>query len=249
MPEQPATLAEALIALQSRLPRITRDNTADVQTKTGRNYTYRYADLNSIHEAVFPLLAECGLCWVCTPTIWADRFVLTYRLTHAASTEYIEGWYPLPSSGGPQDIGSAITYARRYALTAVLGIAPADDDDGKAAQASYEERVAAGRMDRGQVREHNRLVRDTLADDKRAERVKGPAPDSAEWEVPDEDTPGSINAQQRARIMALFGKAGITDRQDRLAYAMSKLDLPELASSNDLSYRQALALIEHLEGE
>jgi hypothetical protein len=44
----------------------------------------------------------------------------------------------MPSKGGPQDIGSAISYARRYALMAFLGLAT-DDDDGAGAQKAAKE--------------------------------------------------------------------------------------------------------------
>src|SRR5690606_36854591 len=93
---------------------------------------YKYADLNDVQEALFPLLAEYGLTWTTAPTLTPNGFALHYSLRHA-SGEAIEGDYPLPS-GTPQEIGSAITYARRYALCAVTGLAPVgDDDDGAAA--------------------------------------------------------------------------------------------------------------------
>jgi hypothetical protein len=47
--------------------------------------------------------------------------------------QYIQGRYPIqPVKNDPQGLGSAITYARRYSLMAIVGIAP-DDDDGEAA--------------------------------------------------------------------------------------------------------------------
>jgi hypothetical protein len=57
-----------------------------------------------------------------------DRFVLAYKLLHV-SGESVAGEYPLPTGGTPQALGSAITYGRRYALCAVTGLAPEDDDD------------------------------------------------------------------------------------------------------------------------
>src|SRR5215469_8913840 len=127
---RPGSLAEALTQLQTRLPRITKDATAD----TGK-YTYSYANLASITETVAPILAGLDLYWTCKPTMADGQFVLRYKLGHAPTGEYEEGDYPLPA-GTPQTQGGAITYARRYALCAVLGIAPAeDDDDAQAAEA------------------------------------------------------------------------------------------------------------------
>ncbi|HVH80169.1 MAG TPA: ERF family protein [Stellaceae bacterium] len=233
MSDQPGTLAAALIRLQARLPRITKGETAEVPTKTGGKYTYSYASLSDIHDSIFPLLGECGLAWVTRPTLSAGgKFVLLYSLIHAETGEEYAGEYPLPEAGGSQALGSAITYARRYALTAVLGIAPAeDDDDGHAAQTDWKP-PANPRF-------------------RKAQRSHGTPDDDPWYDQPAEgaDDPGTISDRQRAKIMALFNTAGILARQDRLAYAMSKLDLPELASSNDLSIRQAHQLITCLESE
>lgn len=126
-------IAAALAAFQAELPRVGKDNTARVTSEKGQ-YTYRYADLSEITPAVVPLLAKQGLAWTTRPTLWPDgKFVLHYALTHT-SGEAIEGTYPLPNpASSAQALGSAITYARRYALCAVTGVAPGDDDDDAAA--------------------------------------------------------------------------------------------------------------------
>jgi hypothetical protein len=134
MPESvPGSLAEALITLQASLPRITKDSTG----QAGNRET-KYANLAAITDAVLPRLAEVGLAWVCRPTMHEGQFVLAYGLIHAVADEELGGFYPLPNSN-PQSIGGAITYARRYALCAVLGLAPAEDDD-DANRASQEAR-------------------------------------------------------------------------------------------------------------
>ncbi len=119
----------ALVELQGQLPRITKDLTAKVKSeRTGAQYTYSYADLALISREVLPLLSKCGLAFVSRPTMVDGRFVLAYELRHA-SGEQIAGEYPLPDRGSPQEVGSAITYARRYCLCAVTGLAPDDDDN------------------------------------------------------------------------------------------------------------------------
>lgn len=131
----PATLAEALAVLQTRLPRIGKDKTAKVKTRTGADYSYDYANLATISAKLMPLMGPLGLAFTCQPTMREDgKFGLAYQLLHV-SGELIDGLYPLPQSGSPQDIGSAITYARRYCLCAVTGVSPdEDDDDGQAAE-------------------------------------------------------------------------------------------------------------------
>lgn len=120
-------LLSVLHDLQQHLPTVAKANTAD----TGK-YKYKYADLIDVQAAIFPLLDKYNLTWTTAPTLTPQGFALHYALRHV-SGEAIEGDYYLPA-GTPQEIGSAITYARRYALCAVTGLAPGgDDDDGAAA--------------------------------------------------------------------------------------------------------------------
>lgn len=136
------TLAHALVELQSQLPPLGKGRSAKVETKSGGSYSYDYADLSDVTDAIMPLLGKCGLAFVCTPTMNdAGSFVLGYRLMHV-SGERIEGEYPLSRDGTPQSVGSAITYARRYVLCAVTGLVAAADDDGRVAQAASENRPA-----------------------------------------------------------------------------------------------------------
>lgn len=119
---------KALAELQGALPRITKDLIAKVKSeRTGAQYTYSYADLALISREAMPLLSKLGLSFTSRPTLHGDKFVLAYELRHI-SGEQIAGEYPLPDRGTPQEIGSAITYARRYSLCAITGIAPDDED-------------------------------------------------------------------------------------------------------------------------
>ena len=104
-------LLSALHDLQQHLPTVAKANTAD----TGK-YKYKYADLIDVQAAIFPLLDKYNLTWTTAPTLTPQGFALHYALRHV-SGEAIEGDYYLPS-GTPQEIGSAITYARRYAALA-----------------------------------------------------------------------------------------------------------------------------------
>lgn len=132
MTEQPDTLAAALAAFQNKLPRILKAETAQVRSDKG-NYSYTYADLADVSAQIMPTLGEVGLSFMCRPTYTSDgRFVLAYSLLHS-SGERADGEYPLPTGGTPQQLGSAITYGRRYCLCAVTGVAPEDDDDDGAA--------------------------------------------------------------------------------------------------------------------
>ncbi len=142
MSDKPATLAAALAAFQAALPTIRKGETAKVPTKSGGEYSYKFADLADVNGVVMPLLGAVGLSFSAKPTLRENRFVLAYRLLHE-SGEFDDGEYPLPQSGTPQEYGSAITYARRYVLCSITGVAPDKDDDG--AQASTRAHVATER--------------------------------------------------------------------------------------------------------
>lgn len=137
------TLTAALAAVQADLPVVGKDQKATVKSDKG-SYTYKYANLAAVSAAILPLLSKNGLAWVTLPTFdEGGRFVLRYELRHV-SGESLAGSYPLPNTSRPQEMGSAITYARRYALCAVTGVAPEEDDD----NASAAERSASLREER-----------------------------------------------------------------------------------------------------
>lgn len=119
-----ASLAAALSAFQYELPNVQKGSRND-------HFKSSYADLADVVGAVLPALARQGLAWITVPTMTEAGFVLQYSLKHVLG-ESIDGVWPLPdpASATPQAVGSAVTYAKRYALSAVTGVAPDEDDDG-----------------------------------------------------------------------------------------------------------------------
>lgn len=146
MTENTTGLATALATVQGQLTAVGKDKTVNAGPMR-----YTYADLAAVQAAVFPLLSAAGLAWMARPT-WDDqgRFVLAYSLLHGPSGEREDGAYPLPdpTRGTPQQAGSAITYAKRYCLSAIVGVAT-EDDDGQAA--SQDTAPRARRAERGAV--------------------------------------------------------------------------------------------------
>ena len=93
----------------------------------------KYADLSAVREAVLPALNKHGLSVMQFPCELDDAPALTTLLTHT-SGEWVETTMKVrPTKSDPQAIGSAVTYARRYALQSITGVAADDDDDGHAA--------------------------------------------------------------------------------------------------------------------
>ena len=132
MPDTRAALAAALAAVQAELPEVKKTRSADVNNKEGRFlYSYSYADLSDASAAILPILGKHGLSFTTFPGHQPDgKFGLRYWLLHKDGGS-IEGFFEIADQGGMQMIGGRITYARRYCLCAVTGIAAEDDVDAR----------------------------------------------------------------------------------------------------------------------
>jgi hypothetical protein len=101
--------------------------------KVNPHFKSKYADLPTIRDAVTGVLSKHGLAIAQFTRCGEHGTVLVTRLMHADGG-VIDGEFPLPNlSDQPQKMGSAITYARRYSLAAMCGIAAEEDDDAEAA--------------------------------------------------------------------------------------------------------------------
>jgi hypothetical protein len=99
--------------------------------KTNPHFKSKYADLAAVRDATVPALAKHGLALTQLTGFRENSLALYTRLSHADG-EWIEAEYPL-AAGTPQQMGSAMTYARRYCWAAICGIAADEDDDANAA--------------------------------------------------------------------------------------------------------------------
>jgi hypothetical protein len=125
------TLHQKLHRAKLAIGKVTKNSTAKIPTKNG-TMNLVYADINAIIEAVEPILLENGLLLlqpiqnesICTQIIDIDSGVM------------VESSMKLPVTVQPKDMGSAITYYRRYTLQSALSLQAIDDD---AQQASKEQ--------------------------------------------------------------------------------------------------------------
>ncbi len=91
----------------------------------------KYADLSSILESIKEPLHMAGLVFTQLPSGTNE---LTTFLIDVASGEFFQSTLSMtPTKNDPQGAGSALTYARRYSLTAILGLQTEEDDDGNTA--------------------------------------------------------------------------------------------------------------------
>lgn len=123
-------IAKALAAAQTEMGKAQKDS-------TNPHFRSKYADLGNVMDACLPALNKHGIAVIQTME-GSDigRFMVT-RFIHE-SGESLD--CPVPLIIGKNDmqgLGSAMTYARRYGLMALAGIAP-DDDDGNAAVTSMD---------------------------------------------------------------------------------------------------------------
>lgn len=119
-------IAKALSEFQGKITPVPKD-------ATNPFYKSKYADLSSIISHVQELLKKNGLSVSQLPNESDDKISVTTLLMHT-SGEWLSGTISMkPAKLDPQGFGSAMTYARRYSLSAILGIASEEDDDGNSA--------------------------------------------------------------------------------------------------------------------
>ena len=136
--ENIAKLAEALAKAQGKMK-------AAAKGTKNNFYGSQYADLPAVWNVCRDALSENGLSVVQTTKVERKGeipvLLMETTLLHT-SGEWIKGEYPIePVKHDPQGYGSAFTYARRYALMAMVGVVADDeDDDGNAASGKEDER-------------------------------------------------------------------------------------------------------------
>ena len=123
-------LAAAMAKFQGEVPAVKFDEKVKVTMKSGGSYTFSYASMGAIKETCRPILAKNGLAVM---QLIGEKH-LTTMLTHE-SGEYISEALELRIRDNmtPQEIGSLITYMKRYSYSAVLGLVTDEDEDGNIA--------------------------------------------------------------------------------------------------------------------
>ena len=125
-PAEEKALNAAIAKAQGELPAIPTNKTVDTGT-----FKYEYADLGSILALVRPVLSKHGLALIQrleNPSGGGPS--IRTELRHADGG-VIAASFPLGEWKTPQQLGSMVTYIRRYATVSMLGIATEEDDDGR----------------------------------------------------------------------------------------------------------------------
>lgn len=131
-------LSTKFMKVLNEVPNFVTDETAQAGKKT-----YKYLNLATILKTIKPVFEKHGLAF--SQRVTFDNTGEARQVIGTVETiifdneeQMVACSYPFFVTGDPQQVGSAITYARRYSLYAVLGIFPDKDDDGAYAKQRYE---------------------------------------------------------------------------------------------------------------
>lgn len=117
-------IVKSLFAARQKFTKVKKD-------KTNSHLKNKYATLDSVLDAIMPALTDEGIFETqgMSEQVLQGQIQLITRFTHVESGQWVEYYTTLPlQKNDPQGLGSAMTYARRYALVAALGLSQADDD-------------------------------------------------------------------------------------------------------------------------
>lgn len=153
----------AMAAAKAEIPVITKNRSVKyISKRTNETTSYNHEDMAGIARIVDPILTKHGLSYRYRTSSEPGKpiqvtCIIAHKLGHNEETSLTA---PPDDSGGKnniQAIGSTVTYLQRYSLKAALGLAAAEDDDGKASEAlEY--------ITEAQVAELTKLIVDTGGD-------------------------------------------------------------------------------------
>ena len=130
-------LNQKFMRVLNEVPNFNTDETAQAG-----NRTYKYLNLATLLKNIKPIFEKHGIAFSQKVTFDGTgdgRQILgtVETIIFDENQQQTVCSYPFFVTGDPQQVGSAITYARRYSLTTVLGIFPDKDDDGSYAKQQY----------------------------------------------------------------------------------------------------------------
>ncbi len=133
--------SELINELASALSKLQEQMQSAIKDSSNPFFKSNYADLNSCWNACRPVLGKNNLCVTQTTHMVNEKLVLCTTLIHS-SGQWMSSYLPIePVKKDPQGIGAAISYMRRYGLSAMLGIVTEDADGEQAMQRSEQDMI------------------------------------------------------------------------------------------------------------
>lgn len=180
-----------------------------IKEATNPAFRSKYATLASVRAAVNEPIASQGLAIIQAPSAEGAHVTVETRIVHSSGQWMASTLAAQARDATPQGIGSAVTYLRRYALMAMCGIAPSDeDDDGNSASLASQPR--GKRKEQPEERPQRQSQHDpSWADDQRAFMARLAEPDigatydevCAECERLGRPRPSQLTADQRRGLV------------------------------------------------
>jgi hypothetical protein len=125
--------SENINELAASLSKAQGEMQAAIKDSINPFFKSKYADLGSVWDAARPVLCKYGLCVMQSTEILGEKIVMSTILAHS-SGQWVKSYLPLnPSKNDSQGMGAAMTYLRRYSLSALVGVVCDEDDDGETA--------------------------------------------------------------------------------------------------------------------
>lgn len=164
----------------------------------------KYADLASVWDAIRAPLAANGLSVLQLPSADGPKVTITTLLAHKSGQWVQSALTVTAKEDTPQAVGSAITYARRYALQSTVGVAP-EDDDGERAQ---------GRGTQTQRAKYTPAQQDVV-DKRLAEITESKQRAELAWAAQFKELAATIGHDEYARLLGVEGYQSARDIADQ----------------------------------
>ena len=131
-------LSKKFMQVLNEVPNFSTDETANAGSRT-----YRYLNLATLLKNIKPIFEKHGIAFSQKVTFngtgdGRQTLGTVETIIFDENEQQTVCEYPFYITGDPQQVGSAITYARRYSLTTILGIFPDKDDDGGYAKQKFD---------------------------------------------------------------------------------------------------------------
>lgn len=189
-------LNAALAKAQGEFIQPDKNKTVEVKKEGRILYTTTYADLKNVVEAFRPSLSKHGLSFTQKTVPNSKGWFLVLTLRHE-SGEYDETAMPINLDQAPQQVGSQLTYLKRYQAAAYFGIAADDDDDGNGAHGN--EATFGNKGNGNKAQNQGKQQAPTAQAKKPPQQQKPPesqAPPKAAEDIPQEFPPDDVSPKE-----------------------------------------------------
>lgn len=220
-----------------------QDPAKDGKVSAGQRQ-YRYLELTDLLAEVRTKFAAHGWAITQVPDIVDGHVSITNTWLHQSGEVMAHPPFTLPCGRSPQDIGSAITYARRYSLAALVGLAGSDDDDAQTVQAELTRPV-----ERVKQRATDPDPWQTAPPQRPPQPPAHPVPPQSQPDAGAPSTRTLASGKQTKYLWTLLRQSGMTDQEVRpWVQSVLSLDSPDWHTT-ELTSAQVSQLIERLKAD